>query len=180
VRRWRETLTGLGLWLIGVVRSGHHPTRSAVKACSQKLRGNKAMKTNHKLAVAVLAGVAIGHCRGHGDTRAASQDTTRLCCRGGRRHGPRHLSEICGEGPGNAGAFQRPLPASHRQDPSGGGRSAQAHRGDRVRQRGESTCMGGFAGLRGDQADPAKLCDEPHIHRRGPPSPVTAHFRPQI
>src|ERR1700740_494996 len=73
-----------------------------------------------------------------GDSCTPSQGGAWLLHRRSGSNGPRYGAEIWRESAGNAGAFQSPLCRARREGPVSRGRTAEAHRDNRFRQRGES------------------------------------------
>jgi len=101
------------------------------------------MNTNGKLALTVLAGISIGAMSVMAIHAQDAKNAACLSHRGNRNSRPRRLSEVRREGPGNAGAVQGQLPLCRprRQDSGSRGPTAKGHRGDRVRQHRESSCL---------------------------------------
>jgi hypothetical protein len=101
------------------------------------------MNTNGNLALAVLAGISIGavsvmaiHAQEAKTPPAYLIAETEVTDRAA-------FSEVRRKGPGNAGAFQGQLPLCRpwRQDSGSRGPTAKGHRGDRLRQHREGSCL---------------------------------------
>jgi hypothetical protein len=145
-------------------------------------RGTEAVKTNYKLALAVLAGVSIGvvgakaiHAQqtktrpGYVIAEIEVTDPATLQKYGEKA--PQIVASFGGRyvvrGGGKIQALEGEAPKGY-----GGG--------NRLRQRRESKGVLRFADLHGDQGFPAKCNQGPPVPRRRRRPAVTAHFRPQV
>jgi hypothetical protein len=119
------------------------------------------MKANHKLAVVLLAGVSIGVAAAMAIQAQQVKTPTGYV-----------VAEVEVTDPATMQKYGEKVPktlAPQQQDPGSRRRTAQGRRcGHRFRQRGEGAGVVRLASLCGDQADPAKRGEEPHLHRRRP------------
>ena len=94
------------------------------------------MKTNHKLALALLTGATIGFA-GADAIHMQQIQTPPVYVIAEVEVTDRPTMKKYGEKVPETGALQSPLSRPGRQDPGLGGRTAQGHRRNRLRQRRE-------------------------------------------